>query len=118
MCLICMKYKIIMLIIIIINLGQIFVSYIANTSRTDAMILEDLDSADAIALLSHQHTKNLRMSNRDNHQAEWRRSRGCGRIHVPGIKNDNQRRHIIRNKVKDMKDQPSTSVWVRILDLR
>ena len=34
-CLICMKYRI-FLIIIIINLGQILLSYIANTSRTDA----------------------------------------------------------------------------------
>ena len=35
-CLICMIYKIIFLIIIIINLGQILLSYIANTSRTHA----------------------------------------------------------------------------------
>ena len=34
MCLICMKYRIIILIIIIISLGKISVSYIANTSRT------------------------------------------------------------------------------------
>ena len=34
MCLICMKYRIIILIIIIISLGQIFLSYIANTTRT------------------------------------------------------------------------------------
>ena len=34
--LICMKYKIIFLIIIIISLGQILLSYIANTSRTHA----------------------------------------------------------------------------------
>ena len=34
MCLICMKYIILFLIIIIISLGQILVSYIANTSRT------------------------------------------------------------------------------------
>ena len=36
MCLICMKYRIIILIIIIISLGQIVLSYIANTSRTHA----------------------------------------------------------------------------------
>ena len=36
MCLICMKYRIIFLIIIIISLGQILLPYIANTSRTDA----------------------------------------------------------------------------------
>ena len=35
-CLICMKYRIIILIIIIISLGQIVLSYIANTSRTHA----------------------------------------------------------------------------------
>ena len=35
-CLICMKYRIIFLIIIIISLGQILLSYIANTSRTQA----------------------------------------------------------------------------------
>ena len=35
-CLICMKYRIPILIIIIIILGQIFLSYIANTSRTHA----------------------------------------------------------------------------------
>ena len=35
-CLICMKYRIIFLIIIIISLGQILLSYIANTSRTHA----------------------------------------------------------------------------------
>ena len=35
-CLICMKYRIIILIIIIISLGQILLSYIANTSRTHA----------------------------------------------------------------------------------
>ena len=35
-CLICMIYRIIILIIIIISLGQILVSYIANTSRTHA----------------------------------------------------------------------------------
>ena len=35
-CLICMKYTIIFLIIIIISLGQILLSYIANTSRTHA----------------------------------------------------------------------------------
>ena len=34
LCLICMKYRIIILIIIIINLGKTFLSYIANTSRT------------------------------------------------------------------------------------
>ena len=36
MCLICMKYRIIILIIIIISLGKISLSYIANTSRTHA----------------------------------------------------------------------------------
>ena len=36
MCLICMKYRIIILIIIIISLSQILLSYIANTSRTCA----------------------------------------------------------------------------------
>ena len=35
-CLICMKYRIIILIIIVISLGQIVLSYIANTSRTHA----------------------------------------------------------------------------------
>ena len=34
MCLICMKYRIIILIIIIISPGQILLWYIANTSRT------------------------------------------------------------------------------------
>ena len=33
-CLICMKYRIIILIIIIISMGEILLSYIANTSRT------------------------------------------------------------------------------------
>ena len=33
-CLICMKYRILILIIIIISLGQILLSYIANTSHT------------------------------------------------------------------------------------
>ena len=33
MCLICMKYRILILIIIIISLGQILLSYIANISR-------------------------------------------------------------------------------------
>ena len=33
-CLICMKYRIIILIIIIKKLGEILLSYIANTSRT------------------------------------------------------------------------------------
>ena len=36
MCLICMKYRRIILIIIIISPGQILLSYIANTSRTHA----------------------------------------------------------------------------------
>ena len=36
MCLICMKYRIIILIIIIISLGKISLSYIANTSRMHA----------------------------------------------------------------------------------
>ena len=36
MCLICMKYRIIILIIIIISLGQILLSYTANTSHTHA----------------------------------------------------------------------------------
>ena len=36
-CLICMKYRIIILIIIIISLGEILFSYIANTSRTHAL---------------------------------------------------------------------------------
>ena len=35
-CVICMKYRIIVLIIIIISLGQIILSYMANTSRTHA----------------------------------------------------------------------------------
>ena len=35
-CLICMKYRIIILIIIIISLGTISLSYMANTSRTHA----------------------------------------------------------------------------------
>ena len=35
-CLICMKYRIIILIIFFISLGQILLSYIANTSRTHA----------------------------------------------------------------------------------
>ena len=34
MCLICMKYRIIILIIIIKRPGEILLSYIANTSRT------------------------------------------------------------------------------------
>ena len=37
-CLICMKYRIIIVIIIIISLGQILLSYIANTSRTHANV--------------------------------------------------------------------------------
>ena len=37
-CLICMKYRIIIVIIIIISLGQISLSYIENTSRTHAHI--------------------------------------------------------------------------------
>ena len=36
MCLISMKYRIIILIITIISPGQILLSYIANTSRTHA----------------------------------------------------------------------------------
>ena len=36
-CLICMKYRILILIIIIIILGEILLSYIANTSRTHAL---------------------------------------------------------------------------------
>ena len=39
MCLICMKYRIIILIIIIISLGKISLSYIANTSRMHAHTL-------------------------------------------------------------------------------
>ena len=35
-CVICMKYRIILLIIIIISLGQTILSYMANTSRTHA----------------------------------------------------------------------------------
>ena len=35
-CLICMKYRILILILIIISLGQILLTYIANTSRTHA----------------------------------------------------------------------------------
>ena len=35
-CLICVRYRIIILIIIIISLGQILLSYIENTSRTHA----------------------------------------------------------------------------------
>ena len=35
-CLSCMKYRIIILIIVIISLGQILLSYIADTSRTHA----------------------------------------------------------------------------------
>ena len=37
-CVICMKYSILILIIIINSLGQILLSYIANTSRTHARI--------------------------------------------------------------------------------
>ena len=36
LCLICMKYRIIILVIIIFSLGQILLSYIGNTSRTHA----------------------------------------------------------------------------------
>ena len=36
MCVICMKYRIIILIIIIISVGQLVLSYIANTSHTRA----------------------------------------------------------------------------------
>ena len=36
LCVICMKYRKMILIIIIISLGQILLSYIANTSRTHA----------------------------------------------------------------------------------
>ena len=35
-CVICMKYRIIILLIIIISLGQIILSYMANTSHTHA----------------------------------------------------------------------------------
>ena len=51
-CLICMKYRIIFLIIIIISLGQILLSYIANTSRTHANACA---RARAIAC-THSHT--------------------------------------------------------------
>ena len=37
-CLICLKYRIIILIINIISLGQILLSYIANTSRPHARV--------------------------------------------------------------------------------
>ena len=44
-CLICMKYRIIILIIIIISLGQILLSYIANTSLTHAYACERAHTA-------------------------------------------------------------------------
>ena len=50
-CLICMKYRIIFLIIIIISLGQILLSYIANTSRTNGRT-----HANACARTPHTHT--------------------------------------------------------------
>ena len=38
-CVICIKYRIIILIIIIISLGQILLSYISNTSYTHTVVI-------------------------------------------------------------------------------
>ena len=50
-CLICMKYRIIILIIIIISLGQILLSYIANTSCTHALAHAQAHTHTAIAAI-------------------------------------------------------------------
>ena len=42
-CVICMKYRIIIVIIIIISLGEILLSYIANTSHVGAPMHDDVN---------------------------------------------------------------------------
>ena len=55
-CLICMKYRIIILIIIIISLGQILLSYIANTSRTHASMHARMHMRTHTRTRTHTHT--------------------------------------------------------------
>ena len=56
-CLICMKYRKIFLIIIIVSLGQILLPYIANTSRTNGCT-----RANACTHTPHTHTSPYRYS--------------------------------------------------------
>ena len=55
-CLICMKYRIIILIIIIICLGQILLSYIENTSRTYARTHAHTRARTYTHTRAHTHT--------------------------------------------------------------
>ena len=52
-CVICMEYMIIVLIIIIINLGQIILTHMANTSRTHACTHAHTHAHDRV----HAHTR-------------------------------------------------------------
>ena len=58
-CLICVKYRIIILIIIIISLGQILLSYIANTSSTHALRMHAAHTC-ARTRITHTYTRHLR----------------------------------------------------------
>ena len=55
MCLICMKYRIIIFIIIIISLDKILSSYIANTSRTHARTYARAHSRTLAHIRAHAH---------------------------------------------------------------
>ena len=69
MCLISMKYRIIILIIIIISPGQISLSYIANTSRTHAHTWY---------AHTHTHRRTFRLSLFDGSVAPTRDARSAG----------------------------------------
>ena len=66
LCLVCMKYRIIILIIIIISLGKIVSSYIANTPRTHACT--DVGTL----TLSHTPTRDRRCSQWVHPFRRWR----------------------------------------------
>ena len=71
-CVICMKYRIIFLIIIFISLGQIILSYMANTSRTHAG--------------THAHTRAPAHTHRRAHGPTHRRHHPGYRCYMGGVR--------------------------------
>ena len=61
-CLICMKYTIIIFIIIFISLGQILLSYIENTSRTHALARTRARTHARTHTRTHTHRRTFQVS--------------------------------------------------------
>ena len=76
-CLICMKYRILFLIIIIISVGQILLSYIANTSRMHARTHARTYASTHLRTHERTHARTHALTHERRHACARTRAKAC-----------------------------------------